>query len=242
MKKNILLFIFLCSLSYSVVAQVKSISFSGDYIASFGKQMDVTKADGVGGSVRIDFQVFDFLSIGLSGGYNHFSVEQDSALEKWDWRFWDIRYRGSVSSDLKDTTFGLSAFWKPVQSIDAFPVIITINGDFTLFGALNVQPYVGGGMFFYTRNMYLEETWNRVYKNPEQYKFSYTYRNFAPSKSGNPFLVTGGLRIDYPLTEIINIMAEFSYRKIIETEGKYGFDEALFTDMMNVKLGFLFAY
>ncbi len=57
---------------------------------------------------------------------------------------------------------------------------------------------------FYTRRMFAVENWSKYY--PEaHYTFSYSYRNFAPNKKGNPLFLNGRLNIEYKLYETLNL-------------------------------------
>lgn len=227
--------------SLQVYPQLQSINIFSDYTQSGTKRLAVTKADAVGGGVGIYFKVTDFLSLGLVGGYQLYSINQDSALTQWDWYFWNVRYRGSVQADLADSALKLSATFNPIQKMDFFPIMLNIKSDFTVLEKLTVSPALGGGIIFYIRRLYLEEDWSRKFDKID-YTFSYRYRNFADDKKGNPFFITGGINLSYQFSEIASLTTDFVYNHIIKTEGKYGYDQLPFVNSYGIKVGIKFLY
>lgn len=226
-------------LSHYTFGQLSSISLSGDYSISGSKRLAVTKADAVGGALKIDYKLLDNLSVSLIGGYQLFSVQQDSGLIQWKWDFWDNRYRGNVNADLTDTT--LRATIQSIQKMDVIPLIVTVNGDFTFGEKFFVQPSIGGGILFYSRRMFLEEEWSKKYEQIG-YVFQYKFRNFAPSKNGNPLVVYGGINLGYHLNDAFRIDASINYTQILKTEGKFGYDNFIFKNYISTKLGITFQY
>ncbi|MDP2301603.1 MAG: hypothetical protein Q8N03_04140, partial [Ignavibacteria bacterium] len=228
MKNNInkstaylILSIFFLFFRADTFAQLNSISISPDFSLSGGKRLAVTKADAVGGTLKVDFKMIENFSISIIGGYQLYSVQQDSGLIQWKWNFWDNRYRGNVNADLTDST--LKAKFNSIQKMDLIPIILTVNGDFIFFENLFVQPSIGGGIIFYTRRMFLEEEWSKYYEQIG-YVFQYKFRNFAPPKQGNPFVIYGGINLGYILTESFRLDAGFNYTHVLETKGKLGYD------------------
>ncbi len=239
MQKTIAYLFFLIILNANSFAQLSSVSFSPDYSISGSKRLAVTKADAVGGTLKIDFKLMDNLSIGFIGGYQLFSVQQDSGLIQWKWDFWDNRYRGNVNADLTDST--LRATINSIQKMDLFPIILTLNGDFTFMENFFVQPSIGAGIIFYSRRMFLEEEWSKYYQQIG-YVFQYKFRNFAPPKQGNPFVIYGGINLGYILTESFRLDAGFNYTHVLETKGKLGYDNFPFKNYISSKIGITFLY
>jgi len=240
-KKCPLVFLFLILFFIDVNAQLQSINIYTDYSVGVTKRIAVTKANAVGGGIGVYFKLSDYLTIGVVGGYQMFSVNQDSALTQWNWDFWDVRYRGSVNADLADSALKLSATFNPIQKMDFFPIMLAFKSNFELFENFTAAPIIGVGIIFYTRRLYLEEDWTRRFDQID-YTFSYRYRNFTDDKTGNPFFVMGGLNLTYRLGEIVSISTDFNYNYIIKTEGKFGYDQLPFTDSYSIKLGLNFLY
>ena len=224
-----------------VYSQLQSINLFSDYSVGGTKRLAVTKANAVGGGVGVYFKLSDYLTIGVVGGYQMFSINQDSALTQWNWNFWNVRYRGSVQADLADSALKLSATFNPIQKMDFIPVMLTVKSNFNIFDNFSAAPVIGGGIIFYTRRLYLEEDWQRRFDQID-YTFSYRYRNFTDDKTGNPFFIMGGLNLTYQLSEIVSISTDFNYNYIIKTEGKYGYDQLPFSNSYGIKLGLNFLY
>jgi hypothetical protein len=221
-------------------AQIESAKFYGGYSSPLSTRLSVNRIDAVGGGIEIRFKIYDLLSLSISGGYDLYSLQQDNALSQWNWRFWDQRYRGIVRADTAADP-NLSAILEPVQKMDILPLTLSFNSTFEIFENLFAGPSIGAGVIFYTRRMYLHEYWEKRFSGAD-YTFEYNYRNFAQDKTGNPFFLSGGLNIDYKVTEYLSLNTGFSYIKMISTPGKYGYDEFPFEDAINVKLGLNFLY
>lgn len=240
-KHRCIFYLMLIFISADSFAQLHSIQIFTDYTQSGAKRLAVTRADAVGGGVGVYFTVSDFLTLGVVGGYQLYSINQDSALTQWDWYFWNVRYRGSVQADLADSALKLSATFNPIQKMDFLPVMLNLKSNFSLSENFTFSPIVGGGIIFYTRRLYLEEDWTRRFDKID-YTFSYRYRNFTDDKKGNPFFVMVGFNLSYHLGEIANLSADFVYNHILKTEGKYGYDQLPFSNSYGIRLGINFLY
>lgn len=234
-------FLLLTFFSVESFSQLQSINIYSDYTQSGTKRLAVTRADAVGGGVGVYFKLNDFITLGVTAGYQLFSINQDSALTQWDWYFWNVRYRGSVQADLADSALKLSATFNPIQKMDFIPVMLNFKSNFSLTENLAITPILGGGIIFYTRRLYLEEDWTRRFDKID-HTFSYRYRNFTDDKKGNPFFVMGGLNLSYQFSEIASLSADFVYNYVLKTEGKFGYDQLPFTNSYGIKLGINFLY
>ena len=107
-------------------------------------------------------------------------------------------------------------------------------------GDLSVKPYVGAGILFFSRWFYVEENWTKKLSKLDN-TFNYSYRNFAPSKQGNPIMLLGGISLTYPLIDFVSVKGEFDYTHFVETEGM-GYSELPFSNSLNFKLGLSFSY
>ncbi len=226
-------------LSSNGFSQLKSIKIFGDYSFANQKRILVNKIDAVGGGVGIYLKIYDNFSIGIIGCYQLFSLQQDSALEKWRWDYYEYRWKGNIRADLLDSNYQASI--RPVQKMDVIPIMLSINYSFDVLNNIVISPFVGGGVIFYTRRLMLEEYWTRKYPQAD-YTFSYNYQNFAPTKSGNPFFLIAGTGIEYQFSEIASLAFDFSYTSMMKTAGKYGFEEFPFSNSFNFKFGLSFLY
>jgi len=224
----------------SVGAQIQSISFYSNYAVALGKRLAVTNATAVGGGVELRIGVLDNYSVSIVGGYDLFSLQQDSALAQWNWRFWTERYQGIVRDNLASDS-SLSATLNRVQKMDLLPLLLTVNAEFTPSKDFTLRPFVGGGFLFYTRRMYLVEDWQKRF-SAIGYTFEYSYRNFAQNKVGNPAVLIGGVTAGYQVNDFITLDVAARYLTVLPTTGKLGFDEFPFTSALDFKVGVSLLY
>lgn len=241
-KKFLIAFLTTLMLSNISFPQIKlsTISFYTDYSYPLSKRLMVTKIDAVGGGIEVSFSVNKYLELSLSGGYSLFSLQQDSAIQQWNWRFYTERYAGIIRDNLRaDST--LAAYLNPVQKMDLVPFQISLKGIFTPAKNFYVKPQLGAGIYFYTRRLYLEERWRKIFYEAN-YTFEYSYRNFASNKYGNPAGIFGLIEFDYQPSEIFTIGTTFGYTYFFRTKGKMGFDQFPIQDYFNFKIILTFLY
>ncbi|MGE5435611.1 MAG: hypothetical protein ACM3O3_00160, partial [Syntrophothermus sp.] len=184
MKKNFYLISFLfLFFAVDLTAQVHSINLFSGYASPMNKRLQVNRISGFGGGAEIKFNVYENIKIGVGLGYELYSLGQDNAVKQWNWKFYDTRYKGNVSSDTAADP-SLNALLNPVQKMSIIPLQLTINFEWNVYDNIYLKPYAGGGVMFYTRKLYLEEYWSKYYAS-EDYLFDYSYRNFAQDKTGN---------------------------------------------------------
>ncbi len=125
--------------------------------------------------------------------------------------------------------------------MDLVPVQISLKGNFNPIKNFYVKPHLGAGIYFYTRRLYLEERWRKIFYEAN-YTFEYSYRNFATNKYGNPAGVFGLIEFDYQPSEIFTIGTAFGYTYFLKTKGKMGFDQFPIRDYLNFKIFLTFLY
>lgn len=239
MKKLIIVIIVLI-FNIELYSQLQYIKFSSDYASGLTKRLSVTRAEALGGTLDIGFNISDLFTITFSGGYQLFKVDQDTALAQWNWLFWETRYRGNIQAAIQSDP-AMIGILKPIQKMDFFPVLIKFSKEIEVFNNLFVKPSVGGGMIFVTRRLILEETWSR-YFDQINYNFQYSYYNFADDKKANPVALFGGLNLSYEFAPGYRVHGDFNYLQILKTEDKLGYNEMPFENSLNIKLGLTFLY
>lgn len=241
MKKLIIItiaaFLFLTDSSYS---QVQSISFYSDYSTALSKRLSVNKASSVGGGLTLRFDVSGLFVISLTGGYSLYSVSQDSALQKWNWDFWEIRYRNRVAADLAENP-GSKASIVPVQKMDLMPVLLGFGKEFSISESFSVYPEIGAGIYFYTRRMYLAEEWQRRFDS-YGITYEYSYRNFASDKFGNPAVIFGNLSARYTLSEGFALEGKIKYAQVMNLNDKMGYNAFVFENDFGFGVSVVFNY
>ncbi len=228
----------LCFVSSVGLAQIESVTFLGNYSMPLSKRLEVNKIDAVGGGIQVKVKLVDDLSLNINAGYSLFSLSQDSAIAKWDWRYWS-RYSDFVNITLSEPAY--SADLGAVQKMDLIPLYITFDYKLNLSEKIVLLPSVGAGVYFYNRRLYVTENWQKKFEDLG-YTFDYSFRSFAPDKQGNPLFVTGGLNLGYYLFETFVISADFQYIHVVPTDGKLGYDLFPFENALNFNLGVRLVY
>lgn len=239
MKKKIViisLFFFISALNAQVI---KSIQVGADYSLPLSKRINVENIDAVGGILKINFGLYENLSFSFAGGYKLYSISQTNQLLGWGWVFWNDRYLNKIESDIKADP-NLSVEIGSVQKMDVIPAIITFDYQIDLTEKLRLTPIAGGGIYFYTKRLYAKETWTKQFPK-ENYSFTYTFRNFAPNKKGNPFVILGGFNLNYNFTEGFGLNGEVLYSQVLSAENM-GFAEFPFDNELSLKLGLTINY
>ncbi len=232
----ILSFIIACAVS----AQVISVEAYSDYSSALSLKTRTREADAVGGGIKI--RLFDFkpFNLYISGGYRLYSLSEEDQLYGWGWRFWNDRYSDKIDSDLRADP-NLSADISSFQKMDLIPVLIGLDYNVNLNDKVKIIPSASAGIYFYTRRLYVVEEWSKYFED-EDYTFSYSYRNFAPRKSGNPFVINAGIDAEYSLSEGFSFYSGLVYNSILPTEGSLGYDDFPFKSSFSLKLGLTIVY
>jgi hypothetical protein len=224
--------------SSSIYAQLHSVKLFAEYSSPNSKRLAVKNIDAVGGGIKIRFDLFDKLSLNANIAYNLYSLTQDSAIVQWDWRFWG-RYEDFIEQTLQDDLY--EAGINPIQKMDAIPIYLTFSYDLELSEKISVLPYVGGGIIFYNRRLYIREDWIKQFEEID-FEFAYSFRNIAPQKSGNPLFISGGVEVSYKFAEYFSANGSVNYLNVLKTEGKFGFENFPFDKAINFNIGVGFIY
>jgi hypothetical protein len=235
-KNFILIFVFLlCSF---VSAQIHSVKLYGEYSKPTGKRLLVTDIDALGGGVNIRIDLVNSFFLNANIAYNLYTLDQESAIAQWDWRYWD-RYEEFIELTLQDNAYTAEII--PIQKMDVIPISLTFCYEFKLSNSVDILPYGGGGVFFYTRRLSISEDWIKHFESID-YDFAYSFRNIAPQKQGNPLFITGGLEIVYRFAEFFSLNAAANYISVLQTNGKLGFENFPFDKAININFGIGFIY
>lgn len=225
-------------LADSATAQFRSAALFAQYSAPVTKRLGVTDASAWGGGLELRYDITQSFGISLTGLFEYWWIEQPDALDQWNWDFWIQRYKGIVAANLASDP-NLSATLTPEVVMEAIPVTVSASFEFNPLEDLRIRPYAGAGVYFYTKKLYLLETWGKYFPDAD-YTMTYNYNNFAPPKEGNPFLGVGGVEVSYRLTSSIELAGAVHYMQIL---GKNrGYDEMPMEDALSVRLGLGFVY
>lgn len=221
-------------------AQLRSLSAFTEYSSTLSKRLDVKNADAVGGGVDVIFSVDEEFSLGIRGGYYLYSVGQTDQLNGWGWRFWNDRYLNKIQADMKADP-SLSAVIGSVQKMDLIPLTFHVDYSIEAAEGLNIIPSLGAGMAFYQRRLYADETWTKNFP-AASYSFTYSFRNFAPAKKGNPIFAAVGAAVGYRMFSSIGVSGSLNYTHYLETPDRFGYDNFIFTNEFTARLGLEFFY
>jgi hypothetical protein len=221
-------------------AQLRSITVYSEYTAPVTRRIAVQHISGVGGGVDIAFSLSERVSLGLRGGYTLYSLDQPDQLNQWNWNFWNDRYLNKIQSDMRADP-SLSAVIGSIQKMDLIPVLMHLDYAFVPAEGFAITPSVSGGVSFYTRRLYADETWTKQFPAAE-YSFTYNFRNFAPAKKGNAFQAGIGCTVQYRIFSDVNISAAGFYTQYVSGVNANGYAAFPFENEMNVRLGLDFLY
>ncbi|MGE5621313.1 MAG: hypothetical protein ACM3U0_01935 [archaeon] len=241
--------------SSSLIGQVNSVTFSAGYSGTFSKRSDlqISSLKGMGGDIEVRFDVYGQFRLSVTGGYTVFSVEQNmyAMFSEWNWRYWK-RYFGDINdpnfsrstqwvqSILKDSSY--SASFNPVQKMDVFPVFLTGSLEFNASDDVAIRPYLGAGVLFYSKRLYVEESWKKVFAGLDNYVYGYSYRNMSENVTGNPYAALAGMDIKYKVSDVLSLGLSARYAYVVKTKGKYGYDNFPVKDIYSAQLGLTFSY
>jgi hypothetical protein len=190
-------------------AQVETITASFGYTAGGITRSDVQKISAVGGKFRMSIHLLDQFSIGVNTGYSSYAIDQTDQLNRWGWNFWNERYYTKIQSDMRADP-SLSVQIGSVQTMDAIPALITLEYAQAIGEDILLTPNVGGGILFYTRKLYVDEKWTKVFPSAN-YSFTYSFRNFAPEKKENIPFAALGCDVRYQAFADVSIHAGVQY-------------------------------
>lgn len=233
-----------------VNAQIHSVVFNGSWSSALSpgfsmskaarNDIKINKAAGWGADLGVRYSITDRFIISISGGYQFYAIDQDSALGRWGWKFWETRYKGNVRDMLNsDTT--LKADLQPRETMESYPVFINCSYSFYETAPFTFSAHAGVGVIFYYRKFMLEETWSKYYP-AAGYTYLYSFRDFAPTKAGNPIALKIGAECDYRISEIFGVNSAVSYLQIIDSGRKLGYDNFPFHRAVQAKLGLTIYY
>jgi hypothetical protein len=224
----------------SATAQVHSFKAFATWSRGVEVQPGFTSATawGLGAAVRFDLGSDLFLTV--NGGYEYYSLDQDSALQRWNWKFWTDRYAGIVQANLAADS-ALSATLEPVQSMETLPLMVTLGVALRPLDELTILTSLGAGVVFYTRSLYLQETWEKIFSSVD-YTFGYTYRNFANDKKGNPIVWLAEVEASWQVSDLIAVDLLTRFTGVVRTPGSLGYDEFPLRNTLTIAAGISILY
>ncbi len=226
----------------SMSAQVEAVLVNGGFVRSISERIRVNEAHGLATGVDLRISLVGDLSLSVGVGYERYSIDQDSALQKWNWTFWNDRYAGLVQSIVRGPDSSIiSATLTPFQRMQAVPISVSLHYAIALGEDISIIPSVGGGIIFFTRKLYLQEHWSRYFAAAD-HTFEYTYEQFSNPKQGNPAFGMASIDVSVRISELLRLRAGGRFVQIIPTSGSMGYDEMPFDRSVTGRLALEFLY
>lgn len=226
----------------TAAAQVEAVQFTGGYVQSIADRIRVRDAHGLSAGVDLRIGLVGKLSLSVGLGYERYEIDQDSALQKWNWIFWNDRYAGLVQSIVRGPDSSIiTASLVPNQRMQAFPITVALQYPVIEGEDLSIVPSIGGGMIVFTRKLYLQETWTRYFASVD-HTFGYTFEQFSNPKVGNPLFAMASLDVSVRISELLRVRAGGRFVQIIPTEGSMGYDEMPFDRSVTGRIALEFLY
>ncbi len=219
-------------------AQVRSISTTGDGTVGLSSRMSARNIRAIGGGAEVRFHLFGDVLLGVKGGYAFFALDQPDQLNRWNWRFWNERYYPKIQADMKADP-NLKSVINSVQGMDLLPVSLCLEYEFAVNDAVRLIPAVGGGVAFFTRTLYADETWTKAFPQAD-YTLTYNLRNFAPDKNGRSAFIDVGGSAEYHVATGVSLVAGATYREYVSVLSGDG--EFPLISSVALNLGLIFHY
>lgn len=229
----------LCAaLQPAAFGQIQSITTSVDYAFALSKRLNVESASAIGGGAEVRLCLYENTSLAISAAYASYAIEQPDALNNWNWNFWNERYYPKIQSDMRADA-NLTATIGSVQSMEAIPVMLSVLYSYAADDRLTIRPRVGGGVSFFTRKLYADETWTKQFPQAA-YTLTYNLRNFAPDKKGTVIALGLGCEAAYRIASDVHVTALAQYRTYLSSSS--GYADFPLADECVLKLGLTFLY
>lgn len=222
---------------------LESITILGSFLQGidFKSGEGLNAIGGFGGGAHLRFQMTHLLSLGASVGYADLEIDQDDALNRWQWGFWDRFYREYVR-DLQQRDPNYVATLTPIQRLHFIPVHLTAEMRLPL--RIGVKPYLTSGisLYRYERTLTLHERWQKRF--PElNYTYEYEYDNHAEDRSGTLFGFLGGIGGRMHLYRFVEIDLQGRYHGILKRWSRHeAYRYFPMKSFIDVSLGVVFTY
>jgi opacity protein-like surface antigen len=191
---------------------------------------------GGGFDVRLHVPLSTRLSLILEGGYFDTSIDQEDAVEQWNWPFWE-RFYGNYVRSLVGRDRNYAVDLNPKQHLYMIPVQLGMRFEYPLNP---FRPFLiaSAGVVFYERNLQLNEQWTKYF--PEiDHRFKYEYDNHADVRKGEVFSARIGAGTEFILNNSFALTAELSYRyyQVRKSDRLFPLESSL-----GIRLGLVFYY
>lgn len=196
--------------------------------------------NGYGSGVSIRFRINKFLAMGIECAYNNLKIDQDNAVEQWNWKFWE-KFYSTYIHDLQKSDSNYVAVLKPFQRISIIPVHLTVVACFPNKTFFTPELNMAGGVYFYKRNLWLSEQWQKNFPDLD-YTYEYEFNNYAEVHEGRVYGAQVGLGGNIALSKYIKLTLMGKYHHIIQIGREENYDDFPMDSFFEFSAGVSFFY
>lgn len=221
---------------------LKAIALHGRYLhhVTLKSGEGLNRAQGFGGNADVQFRFTRIFSINLAAGYADLGIDQDDAVNRWNWGFWERFYRNYVR-DLQQRDPNYVATFTPRQRLQMVPVHLTAGMSVPLRLAVKPEISFGGSLYRYKRTLTLHERWQKNF--PElNYTYIYEFDNHAEKRTGTVFGLIGGLSNRWQPWRWLALDLGGRYHWIIPTQTREAYRYFPVKSFVEVLVGAVFVY
>jgi len=206
--KNIVLimisFVILTLPLFGIELESINLDFTGSQ--GFNSEQSLNSISGIGFAVTVEGKLTKNLYLNLTSSHLYLGIDQENALENWDWAYWEDIYGNTVDGLLQKDKYDVEL--EPVQKLSIKPYTIELKCVFNLSERLSFNSNLGFGVAWYKRELWLKENWQKYFATID-YTYQYNYRNNArPRRDGFAYLTRGKLGVNYRLSEYLKLFME----------------------------------
>lgn len=203
-----------------------------------GKKLNLINGFGSGASIR--FRMNKFLAMGIECAYNNLKIDQDDAVEQWNWKFWE-KFYGAYIHDLQKSDSNYVAVLKPFQRISIIPVHLAVVARFPNKTFFTPELNMAVGVYFYKRNLWLSEQWQKNFPDLN-YTYEYGFNNYAEVHRGRVYGARVGLGGYIALSKYIKLNLMGKYHHIIQIGREENYDDFPMDSFIEFSTGVSFFY
>jgi hypothetical protein len=181
------------------------------------KDQHLRQATGWGAGGAASLRLSRLVAVGVRVGYCDLTIEQDRAVEQWNWAFWQ-RFYGNYVRDLQSRDKSYRATLTPDQHLYMRQLVpfVALRWPQTSRAALCLT--TGAGPWFYERTLRLHEVWQKEF--PELgYVFAYDYYNHAEVRKGVVYAATFEVGAELMVQRFLHFRLSGRYSTVFPKRG-----------------------
>ena len=194
--------------------------------------------NGYGSGVSIRFRINKFLAMGIECAYNNLKIDQDDAVEQWNWKFWE-KFYGAYIRDLQERDSNYVVILTPFQYINIIPVHLVAIAHFPNRTIFTPSLSIAGGVYFYKRNLWLREQWQKHFPDLN-YTYEYEFNNYAEAHRGRVYGARVGFGGYIALSKYMKLNLMGKYHHIINIGREENYDNFPMNSFFEFSLGVSF--